>query len=36
MSTFNPRNKDTVVEEFLTSLEEILLDTGISSKVLIT
>ena len=31
-STFNPRNKDTVVETYLSSLEEKLLDIGISSK----
>ena len=31
-STFNPRNKDTVTEIYLSSLEERLLDTDISSK----
>ena len=31
-STFNPRNKDTVIETYLSSLEERLLDIDISSK----
>ena len=31
-STFNPRNKDTVIETSLTSLGERLLDIHISSK----
>ena len=31
-STFNPRNKDTVTETYLSSLEERLLDIDISSK----
>ena len=31
-STFNPRNKDTVIETFLRCLEERLLDIAISSK----
>ena len=30
--TFNPRNKDTVIETFLRCLEERLLDIAISSK----
>ena len=31
-STFNPRNKDTVIETYLSSLEERLLDIDISSE----
>ena len=31
-STFNPWNKDTVIETYLSSLEERLLDIDISSK----
>ena len=31
-STFNPRNKDTAIETYLSSLEERLLDIDISSK----
>ena len=31
-STFNPRSKDTVIETYLSSLEERLLDIDISSK----
>ena len=31
-STFNLRNKDTVIETYLDSLEETLLDIDISSK----
>ena len=31
-STFNPRNKDTVIETYLSSLEERLLDIDISPK----
>ena len=31
-STFNPRNKDTIIEIYLSCLEERLLDIDISSK----
>ena len=31
-STFNPRNKDTIIETYLSCLEERLLDIDISSK----
>ena len=31
-SAYNPRNKDTVIETYLSSLEERLLDIDISSK----
>ena len=31
-STFNPRNKDAVIETYVTNLEERLLDIDISSK----
>ena len=31
-STFNPRNKDTVIETYLSSLEEKLLESVIHSK----
>ena len=31
-STFNPRNKDTAIETYLSSLAERLLDIDISSK----
>ena len=31
-STFKPRNKDTVIQTYLSSLEERLLDLDISSK----
>ena len=31
-STFNPRNKDTVIEAYLSSIEDRLLDIDISSK----
>ena len=32
-STFNPRNKDTVIETYLCCLEERLLEIDISSKI---
>ena len=31
-SSFNPRNKDTIIETYLSSLEERLLDIEIPSK----
>ena len=32
-SSFNPRNKDTIIETYLSCLEEILLDLEVPSKI---